>query len=295
MAAGAGQSRVSPFGFLLTHAAPWFGLPSHTPLHGDAGLPLQAAPPTDVAQTGHGWAGRPVRMVTEFSWKFSTAPPVDVSSVPLTGDENVFVMHTDSPALLIGSGVPNRQPASVQSTSPGVDPAVVAPTVHDEPVHESVNRFVAPDGVALSGTCSMPPPSDRLPHARFLRGVTAPRSRNVFPQYPLAAVDRKSRSSVVVDVEVDDVVVLEVDVLVVELVDVDDVLVLVVLDVDVELVEVDDVVDDDVDVELVDDVLVDVELVLLVLVVVVVWFGLQTSGSGLMNSGTAAASMQSVL
>jgi hypothetical protein len=53
-AAGAGQSLDKPFGFFDRHAAPWFGLPSHTPVHGDPGVPEQAAPPTDTAQMGHG-------------------------------------------------------------------------------------------------------------------------------------------------------------------------------------------------------------------------------------------------
>jgi hypothetical protein len=100
-----------------------------------------------------------------------------------------------------------------------------------------------------------------------------------------------------VDVEVldvDDDVLEEVDeVLDVELLelDVDDVLVLVEevdeLDVliDVEVVEL---VDVDVEDELVDDELLDV-------LVVVAWLGLHCAGSGLTNSGTATASMQSVL
>jgi hypothetical protein len=86
---------------------------------------------------------------------------------------------------------------------------------------------------------------------------------------------------VLLDVELE-VLVLDVVVL--------DVLVLVVWDVDVlveELVEV--------EVELVDEVLVEEELDVLVVVVVVVWFGLHWMGSGLTNSGTATASIQSVL
>ena len=64
------------------HALPWFALPSHTPVHGDAGVPAHAAPPTETAQIGHGWVEFAVRMVCEFSLKSSVAPPVAVSSVP---------------------------------------------------------------------------------------------------------------------------------------------------------------------------------------------------------------------
>jgi hypothetical protein len=65
--------------------------------------------------------------------------------------------------------------------------------------------------------------------------------------------------------------------------------------VEVELVDVLDVEEDDVEVELVDEVLVDDVLEVLLVVVVVVAFGLHWIGSGFTNSGTATASMQSVL
>jgi len=49
------QSRVSPFEFVLVHAVPWLPLPSHTPVHGLAGEPLQTAPDGEpTRQTGHG-------------------------------------------------------------------------------------------------------------------------------------------------------------------------------------------------------------------------------------------------
>ena len=316
-------------------------------MHGAPTDPTHAAPPTDTAQIGHGCVGFPVSTVAELSEKFHVAAPVPVSSVPVGGAENVFVTHTDNPRFEIGSGSPNGHPVFVQSTPAGVDPELVAPMLHVLPVHpDNVNRLVAPPGVELSGTCESPPPSDRFPHKRFFNTVTAPTSRNVLPQFPLPAVDKKSNSNevevdVLDDVEVDDVVELEVlvelvdvvdevlvelvvelevDVLDVELVEVDDVVdddvdvllvdevlvelvvdddveVLLELEVDVldvELVEVDDVVDDDVDVLLVDEVLVDDVVEELVLVDVVVWFGLHTSGMA-PNSGTPAASMQSVL
>jgi hypothetical protein len=251
---------------------------------------------------------------------------------------------------MIGSGVPNRQLVSVQSTPTGVVPDSVALTVQAGPTQESPNRLVAPAGVTLSGTCEAPPPSDRFAQTRFLSGVVPPMPRNVLPHVPPPAVVRKSNfvgpepsvDVVVLDVDVvveleldvlelvdDEVLVLDdVEVLVLEEVelDVDDVLVLLVDDVLVLVLDVDDVlvdvledvlddvvtevlvdvedevlvlvldVDDvDVEVELVEDVLVDVELVVLVVVVVVVAFGLHWAGSGLTNSGTATASIQSVL
>jgi hypothetical protein len=82
-AAGAGQSLETPVEFLDWHAAPWFGLPSHTPVHGDASVPLHAAPPTETAQIGHGWAGLPVSTVAELSWNVQLAAPVDVLRVPV--------------------------------------------------------------------------------------------------------------------------------------------------------------------------------------------------------------------
>jgi len=85
---------------------------------------------------------------------------------------NVFVTQTERPAFEIGSGRPKWQPTSVQSTPAGVDPEVVGPMLHVVPTHpESVNRFVAPLGVVLSGTCERPPPSESLPHPRFFRGI----------------------------------------------------------------------------------------------------------------------------
>jgi hypothetical protein len=193
-----------------------------------------------------------VSTVREFSWKLSVAAPVPVSSVPVTGTENVFSTHTDSPEFTIGSGVPNRHPVSVQSIPAGGTPAATALTVHADPTHASPNRFVAPAGVALSGTCDSPPPSDRFPQSRFLSGVTPPTSRNVCPHVPAPTVEMKSKPDgpvpvvLVVDVDVVGVVVLDVDVL------------------ELELVEVDEEVEDDV---LDDEVLVEVEVEVLVVVV----------------------------
>jgi hypothetical protein len=99
----------------------------------------------------------------------------------------------------------------------GVDPDAVVPRSHCVPLQDSVKRFVAPGGVALSGTCEMPPPSDRLAQRRFFNGIVPARSRNVLPQVPLPAVDAKSKPvgmtvPPVVDVVDVDVLVLVVDV-----------------------------------------------------------------------------------
>jgi hypothetical protein len=115
MAAGAGQALVKPFGFLVVQVEPWFGLPSHTPVHGAAGEPEHAAPPTDTAQIGQGWVGFPVSTVAELSSKSSVTAPLPVLRVPLAGEEKVFVTHTERPAFEIGSGVPKRQPVLLQS------------------------------------------------------------------------------------------------------------------------------------------------------------------------------------
>jgi hypothetical protein len=88
--AGAGQSLEVPWAFFDWHAAPWFGLPSHTPVHGEPAEPEHAAPPTDTAQIGHGWVGTPVRTVAELSSKSHVAAPLVLSSVPVGGDENVL-------------------------------------------------------------------------------------------------------------------------------------------------------------------------------------------------------------
>jgi hypothetical protein len=93
--------------------------------------------------------------------------------------------------------------------------------VHDDPTHESEARFVAPEGVVLSGTWEIPPPSDRLPQMSRLSGIVPAVSRNVLPQLPPPAVDRKSNfvgTPPTVVVVVDDVEV-EVELLVGALVD----------------------------------------------------------------------------
>src|SRR6185369_4779223 len=88
---------------------------------------------------------------------------------------------------------PNLQPTSVQSTPAGVEPAGTGPMLQMLPTQfVSAKRFAAPAGVALSGTCEMPPPSDRLPQRRFLIGTVPARSRKVLPHVPVPAVDRKS-------------------------------------------------------------------------------------------------------
>jgi hypothetical protein len=92
-------------------------------------------------------------MVAELSWKFHVAAPLTVLSVPVGADENVFVTQTDRPAFEIGSGVPNLQPTSVQSTPAGVEPDVVTARLQVDPTQPvSRKRFVAPAGVELSGT-----------------------------------------------------------------------------------------------------------------------------------------------
>jgi len=217
-AAGVGQSDERPFGFFDVHAEPWFGLPSHTPVQGAAGVPAHAEPPTDCAQIGQGCCGLPVSTVAEFSGNVRFASPVAVLSVPVgPTPENVLVTHTERPAFEIGSGVPNLQPGAVQSMPAGVDPAAVVPTSHCEPLQVSAKRFVAPGGVALSGTCEMPPPSDSEPQRRFFSGTVPARSRNVLPHEPEPGVDRKSNPVTggwppVVDVVDVDVLVLVVDV-----------------------------------------------------------------------------------
>jgi hypothetical protein len=117
---------------------------------------------------------------------------VDVSSVPVTGDLNVFSTQLEFPPFGIGSGVPKRQPVVVQSkVAPGVG---VAPTVHEGPLHESVKRFVAPSGVVLSGTVETPPPRESRPQRIVFKGVTPFVSRKVCPHVPVATVDRKSNA-----------------------------------------------------------------------------------------------------
>lgn len=245
-----------PPAFFDVHAAPWFGLPSHTPTHGAPGVPEQIAPFTAARQVGHGAVGKPVRTVAEFSWKFHDASPVPMSSVPLgaTG-ENVFVTQTDRPAFEMGSGTPNLHPMSVQSTPAGVDPDAVGPMLQFVPVQpDSVKRFVAPAGVALSGTCERPPPSDRLPQRSFLSGIVPARSRKVLPQSPLPVVERKSKRSVVVVVGAGVDVEVDVELLVLELLELD---VLLELD-EVVPSELDELVELDVLVEL-DELLDEVE------------------------------------
>ena len=252
------------------------GLPSHTPVHGDATVPLHGAPPTATAQIGHGCVGLPVSTVAELSWNVHVAAPVEVFSVPVgpahvpvpaplqhanglpaprhpAFEKNVFVTQTESPAFAIGSGVPNLQPGAVQSTPGGVDPAPVTPRVQFGPAHERLKRLIAPGGVALSGTAEMPPPSDRLPQRRFFNGIVPATSRNVVPQKPTPAVDVKSKPDgappIVVEVLDDDVLVLVLDVVGAAVDDelLVDVLVEVVLVVDWSVVGIGADVDEDVD------------------------------------------------
>ena len=173
-----------------------------------------------------------------------------------------MVTHTESPAFLIGSGMPKGHPVFVQSMPGGVDPANVAPIVHADPVQARVKRFVAPGGVVLSGTWLFPPPRERLPHASFFSGVKPPTSRKVLPQVPLPAVERKSNPwglmGPPVVLVVDEVVTVVVDEVVVARVE---------LDVEDELVEV--VVVLEVELELDEDTVVEVELVLVVVGTVV--------------------------
>jgi hypothetical protein len=132
-------------------------------------------------------------MVREFNWKFSVAEPSVRSSVPLTGEENVFSTHTDKPAFEIGSGVPKRQPVFVQSNP--APAAAIGPTVQwPSAVQLRLKRFVDPAGVVLSGTCERPPPSERFPQMSFFSGIVPARSRKVLPHVPEPAVDRKSNA-----------------------------------------------------------------------------------------------------
>jgi hypothetical protein len=237
-----------------------------------------------------------VRIVAEFNRKSHVAAPVDVSNVPLgcTGAK-VFVTQTESPAFEIGSGRPKRQPTSVQSTPAGVEPDVVEPMLHVVPTHpESVKRFVAPPGVALSGTCERPPPSERPPQRSFFNVTVAPTSRNVLPQSPVADVERKSKPPLAAVVDVVDVVVVTVvdaatDVLVVEPIVVVDVLVVEPTVMDevlvVELSVVDDVV-------VVGAVVLELEVVGATVDDVVVVPGLHAAGSAL-RPGIDARSAQS--
>jgi hypothetical protein len=117
----------------------------------------------------------PVSTVAEFSGNVSDAEPVAVLRVPdgpvhvpvprpvqqakgapaprqLAFPKNVLVTHTDRPEFEMGNGVPNRQPGAVQSTPAGVVPEAVVPRSHVGPLQDSAKRFVAPGGVALSGT-----------------------------------------------------------------------------------------------------------------------------------------------
>jgi hypothetical protein len=148
-------------------------------VHGEPGEPEHTAPPTDTEHVGQGSVGLPVSTVAEFSWKFQVAAPVVVSSVPDGGTgENVLVTHTESPAFEIGRMSPNGQPTSVQKTPLGVDPMAVGPRLHVVPVQlVSLKRLVAPEGVVLSGTCEMPPPSESSPQRRFFNGTVPAVSR----------------------------------------------------------------------------------------------------------------------
>jgi hypothetical protein len=237
----------------------------------------------------------PVRIVWEFSWKFHVAAPDAVSSVPVGADEKVFVTHTERPEFEIGSGVPNLHPTSVQSVPAGVEPDVVTPMLHDDPAHESVNRLVAPDGVALSGTCESPPPSESPPQPRSFSGIVAPTSRNEFPEVPVADVDVKSKPDGpppgdVVDVDVDDEVLVLDDVLLVAPSDevvLPNVIVVVVLGA-IELLVL-ELVLDEVTGAVLDDVVLDGPAV----VVVVDELGLHAAGSAPTTLGTDAAPAQS--
>jgi hypothetical protein len=108
-------------------------------------LKTQLAAPVDVLRVPVGPAHVPV-----------PAPVQQANGVPvaehLEFGKNVFVTQTEKPAFEIGSGVPNRQPAAVQSMPAGVEPDAVVPRVQLGPAHDSVNRLIAPGGVALFGT-----------------------------------------------------------------------------------------------------------------------------------------------
>jgi len=263
---GAGQSFVRPCEFVLTQVAPWFGLPSQTPVHGEPGVPTHGAPAVEpMRQTGQGWVELPVTTEIDVSGIVTWLTPVERSSVPLAGAEKTFWTHVVVPPLGIGSGVPNTQPVFVH-LKPGPS-ASVGPSVQVSPEHEVVKRLVAPSGVGPSATVDAPPPMSRPPQVRFLSGVPVPSVvRNVLPHTFPAGPVVKSRKEGCGPPMV--VVVLDVDVLVVVLlvvgasdVEVDELVL-------VEVVELVDVVDD---VEVVVDELPVVEVVdVLELVVVTV-------------------------
>ncbi len=252
---------------MLTQDAPWFGLPSHTPVQGEPGVPTHGAPAVEpMRQTGHGWVALPVTTEIDVSGIVTWLVPVERSSVPLAGPEKMFWTHVVVPPFGIGSGVPNTQPVFVH-LNPGPS-ASVGPRVQVVPVHEVVKRLVAPSGVGPSATVDAPPPMSRPPQVRFLSGVPVPSVvRNVFPHTLPAGPVVKSRNDgfgpPMVVVVVDDVVLVVV-LLVVGASDVDVeelVLVEVVELVDVvELVELLELLE--LDVELLDD----VEVVVLELV-----------------------------
>lgn len=173
---GFGQSRDSPWEFVLVHAAPWFGLPSQTPTHGEPGVPAHGAPAiVPTRQSGQGWVTLPVTIVREVSETFIELTPVEVSSVPLAGAANVFATQVERPGLStfgIGSGVPKEQPVFVQSMAP--TGASVGPMVHDEPAQVVVKRFVEPSGVGPSATVDSPPPMLSPPQVRFFNTAPVP-------------------------------------------------------------------------------------------------------------------------
>ncbi len=150
---------------MLRHAAPSFGLPWHTPVHGDDGLPTHGLPLVEpMRQIGHGCVPFPVRITLALSERFAVASPVERSIVPLAGAVNVFATQVDTGPFGTGSGGPKLQPVSVQSNvAPCAD---VAPSVHDEPVQLAVKRLVDPSGASVSGAFEFPPPTSSPPQVR---------------------------------------------------------------------------------------------------------------------------------
>src|SRR5687767_8390299 len=113
-ASGCRQSVLRPCELRLTHGMLWSGPPSQTPVHGDAGEPVQAGPLVEPErQMGHGCDGVPVSTAVELSDTWRVAAPVVRSIVPPAGAEKLFCTHVERPPFTIGSGVPKLQPVAV--------------------------------------------------------------------------------------------------------------------------------------------------------------------------------------
>jgi hypothetical protein len=150
-------------------------------VHGLAGEPAHAGPETEpLRQIGHGCLGADVRSTFDVSAIEADVTPVEMSMVPLAGAENLFATHVDSAPFRMGSGGPKLQPVFVQSNP--APAAVVGPSLHEVPVHDSVKRFVEPSGVVDSGTVDWPPPMSSPPHENVSTSSVAAASSKTVPQ-----------------------------------------------------------------------------------------------------------------